>query len=242
MAVKEILYKEKQYNISYEIHNTQNMQRDVLFLHGWGSNKEVMKTAFKNFLKDYRHFYIDMPGFGNSNNNSILCTQDYASIVEIFLSLCNISLDRVLVVGHSFGGKIAVLLKVKKIVLLSSAGIVPPKKAITKLKIVCAKICNFIGINSSYFRSKDVEGMPSCMYETFKCVVNEDFTNYFKQCNAHVLILWGQHDTITPLECGKMIATLIPYNEFISFEGDHYFFINQAQQISDRIQQKFYDK
>ena len=71
MAIKEILYKKDIYSINYEILN-KNQDKNIIFLHGWGSNKEVMKQAFSQELKEFKHFYIDMPGFGKSLTNSIL--------------------------------------------------------------------------------------------------------------------------------------------------------------------------
>ena len=63
MAIKQIKYSNKTFNISYEILNPR-CKNTIVFLHGWGSNKEIMKQAFGEFLKDYKHIYIDMPGFG----------------------------------------------------------------------------------------------------------------------------------------------------------------------------------
>ena len=37
-----------------------------------GSNKEIMKQAFGKTLPHYKHIYLDMPGFGKSNNEMIL--------------------------------------------------------------------------------------------------------------------------------------------------------------------------
>ncbi len=45
MAVKSINYKGREFEISYEIINPKK-EKDILFLHGWGSNKEIMKSAF----------------------------------------------------------------------------------------------------------------------------------------------------------------------------------------------------
>lgn len=40
--------------------------RNIVFLHGWGSNKEIMQRAFAPYFKDFTHYYIDLPGFGQS--------------------------------------------------------------------------------------------------------------------------------------------------------------------------------
>lgn len=44
-----------------------------------------MKQAFEKFLPNFRHIYVDMPGFGKSSNEYTLTTKDYANIMEEFL-------------------------------------------------------------------------------------------------------------------------------------------------------------
>jgi len=84
MASKEIHYKEQPFQLSYELVNP-TQDKVLLVLHGWGSNKEIMKQAFGKTLPDFKHIYLDMPGFGKSINEMILTTQDYANIVQLFL-------------------------------------------------------------------------------------------------------------------------------------------------------------
>uniref|UniRef100_UPI003463D0DA alpha/beta fold hydrolase n=1 Tax=Campylobacter sp. RM16188 TaxID=1705725 RepID=UPI003463D0DA len=60
MASKDIKFGGKIYTISYEILNLSSGPA-IVFLHGWGANKEIMKKAFGKFLNDFKHVYIDMP-------------------------------------------------------------------------------------------------------------------------------------------------------------------------------------
>lgn len=236
MAVKNINYYGKHFNINYEILN-QDQEEIIVFLHGWGSNKEIMKQGFKETLKNFKHLYIDMPGFGKSDNNYVLTTIDYANIMKIFLEKLNINPNEVLIVGHSFGGKVATTLMPKLLILLSSAGILEEKSAKTLLTIRMAKVFNRFGLGAitKMFRSNDVNGMPQHMYETFKNVVDEDFSEYFKGYYNDALIFWGETDTATTLESGKTIHSLIKNSKFYSYDGDHYFFLKYANEISDII-------
>lgn len=235
MATKNLIVDNKFFDISYEIINPRE-QRDIIFLHGWGSNKEIMKNSFSPYLKNFRHIYIDLPGFGNSENKYALKTSDYVKITNEFLKLLNSSKDVIL--GHSYGGKVATLLNPKNLVLLSSAGILEEKPFTIKLKIAIAKIFNKLGLKNitKLFRSKDVEQMSEHMYETFKNVVNEDFANQFSSFQNNALIFWGESDTATSLESGKKIASLIKKSSFISYDGDHYFFIKNVKDITKRME------
>jgi pimeloyl-ACP methyl ester carboxylesterase len=240
MAIKQIVKNNQTFEISYEILN--HTKKDIIiFLHGWASNKEIMIQAFGTYLKEYKHIYIDMPGFGKSRNNYILNTFDYANILRYLLDeLCinaKNNQNEFVIVGHSFGGKVATLLKPKKLVLLSSAGIVEKKSSKTLLTIRMAKIFNKCGLSkvTKLLRSRDVNMMSEAMYETFKNVVDEDFSSRFAKYDGEALLFWGEKDTATTLSSGQKIDKLIKNSKFTSYDGDHYFFLKYADDICNKI-------
>lgn len=125
MASRRITYLGESLEIAYIKQACQKAQepRNIVFLHGWGSHKELMHQAFAKSFADYTHYYIDLPGFGaspygeeleskvDSSSHAqelrILDTSDYAHIVLAFLRELGIRAD--IIVGHSFGGKVAVM-------------------------------------------------------------------------------------------------------------------------------------
>jgi len=234
MASRVIVYKEQQFNISYEqINPTAN--ESIVILHGWGSNKEIMKQAFATKLSKYRHIYIDMPGFGKSHNSMILTTDDYAEIIKLFLS--ELGIDAKIAMGHSFGGKVATLLATDYLVLLSSAGVLTVKPWKVKLAITTVKLLKPLGMKKirSLFVAPDAQGMSHEMYETFKNVVDEDFESQFAQSQSKALLFWGKEDTATPLYTGERIASLIPDSQLYPLDGDHFFFLRHADFIEQKI-------
>ncbi|MEF3192569.1 MAG: alpha/beta hydrolase [Campylobacterales bacterium] len=234
MAKRTVTYQGVNYDLSYEIINP-SASKTILFLHGWGSNKEVMKVAFAKHFKTYRHLYLDMPGFGESRGEAILTTADYAAIIALFLETVNIKPDAIF--GHSFGGKVATLLAPPLLVLLSSAGVVPPKPLNVRLKIALFKALKPLGGANLYklFATKDANDLSRTMYETLKKVVNEDFTKIFSAYQGKTAIFWGKDDRATPLSSGKQIATLIHGSKFFILDGDHYFFLKQGGLIEETL-------
>ena len=234
MASKDITYKNKQFSLSYEIlHPTE--EKVLLILHGWGSNKEIMKQAFSKTLPQYKHLYMDMPGFGHSNNDMILTTQDYAHIIKIFLD--TLGVQPLIVMGHSFGGKVATLLASPCLVLLSSAGIVTVKPWSVKVKIATFKLLKPLGMQKirTLFVAPDAKDMSHEMYETFKNVVDEDFESHFEASKSKALCFWGKEDTATPLYTGEKIAKLIGNAHFYPLDGDHFFFLKHKDFIAQTI-------
>lgn len=235
MAVKEIVYKNKTFKLSYAIVNPSE-EKAIIILHGWGSNKEIMKQAFGKELKAYKHIYLDMPGFGASSNEMILNTKDYAKIVNIFLETLN--LKPLLAMGHSFGGKVSTLLNTQYLALLSSAGVVTEKPWSIKVKIATFKLLKPLGFQKirELFVAPDAQGMSHEMYETFKNVVDEDFENEFSKSQSMAFCFWGIEDTATPLYTGERIAGLIKKSEFYPLEGDHFFFLKHSMFITNTLE------
>ncbi|MDM5264234.1 alpha/beta hydrolase [Sulfurovum sp. XTW-4] len=234
MASKEIRYKEQTFKLAYELVNPAQ-DKVLLVLHGWGSNKEIMKQAFATTLPDYKHIYLDMPGFGKSSNEMILTTADYAHIVQLFLDALGVRAT--IAMGHSFGGKVATLLKTPCLVLLSSAGIVTVKPWSVKVKIATFKLLKPLGMKKirELFVAPDAQGMSHEMYETFKNVVDEDFEAEFAKSQSKALCFWGKEDTATPLYSGEKIAGLIKNSVFYPLDGDHYFFLTHKDFIAKAI-------
>lgn len=235
MAVKTVQYRHHTFSISYEIVNP-NAHYDIIFLHGWGSHKNLMKHAFGTQLKQFRHIYIDMPGFGNSTCNMALCTEDYANILESFIS--QIDAAKTIILGHSFGGKVATLLNPDLLVLVGSAGILVPKPLKIRAKILLFKLMKFTGLTSlrRFFVAPDAQGLSQPMYETFKQVVNEDFTEKFRAFKGKALLCFGRQDTATPMWTAYKIAELIPESKVVEFDGDHYFFLEQSASVAKEIE------
>ncbi|ADV46704.1 alpha/beta fold hydrolase [Nitratifractor salsuginis] len=239
MALRQIHYGGHNYELAYTLQNP-SAEPTILFLHGWGSNKELMQQAFGKHLQGWRHLYLDLPGFGQSPNDRFLRTSDYAAIVRTFLH--ELGIEPRAIAGHSFGGKVATLLDPECLVLLSSAGIQVPKPLSVRVKIALFKLLKPLGLSKlrTLFVSEDAKGMNEGMYETFKATVNEDFEAEFAKVHAKALLFWGRADTATPLWTGERIAESIPQATLYPLEGDHYFFLkpDNAKFVAETIERE----
>jgi len=235
MASKLCRYGGHDFTINYTLVNA-TQKRSILILHGWGSNQQIMQQAFGKLLPSFKHIYLDMPGFGKSPNERALTTEDYAAIMRNFLE--QVGESPVIIAGHSFGGKVATLLDPKCLVLLSSAGIPVPKSLKVRMKIRLFKLLRPLGLSRlrALFVSADAQGMSEGMYQTFKNVVDEDFTDRFAARAGQALCFWGSKDTATPLWTGAQINKLIGDSKLIAMEGDHFFFVKHAQEIAETIE------
>lgn len=253
MARRDISVDSKHFSLSYKIVDNKS-DSWVLFLHGWGANKELMESAFGARFKSLNHLYVDLPGFGGSDNNFVLNTELYAKIMQQFLTSLKIAPK--IIIAHSFGGKVATLLALDSIdspkisqvssidtpnpphlVLLSSAGLLKKQSVKVRLKIKFAKIARIFHLKAKFLISADAKGLSQNMYDTFKIVVREDFSERFALLGANqskntiknpakTLIFWGQDDEAVPLYLGTKMHSLIKDSAFFALSGNHFFFLD----------------
>lgn len=225
LALRNITWEDRGFSISYKIIN--NHSKDfALFLHGWGANKELMEGAFGMRFPNLNHLYVDLPGFGGSGNDFVLDSADYAKIVALFLQ--NLNIAPAIIFAHSFGGKVSTLLNAPNLVLLSPAGLQKSQNLKVRLKIKCAKIAKFFGLRARFLASRDAIDLPPNMYESFKIIVREDFSERLQSLSAKTLIFWGRDDDALPLALGEKMRDLIPKCAFFAMEGNHFFFLDSA--------------
>jgi pimeloyl-ACP methyl ester carboxylesterase len=151
-------------------------------------------------------------------------------------------LDRVSVLGHSFGGRIALVLaaehpkRVHKMVLANSAGLRTAPGLKQRVRSFWAGIVrgtlDTLGLKTwraqlqaSYnrrFASQDfLTAGP--LRDTFLQVIQEDLTPFAQRVQAPTLLIWGDRDADTPLWQGQRLEQLIPDAGLIVFKGAGHF-------------------
>lgn len=100
----------------------------LLFIHGLGSYLSVWEKNIPDLHKTYRCIAIDLPGYGKSAKKGLnISLGYYGDVVADFLQRLEIA--SAVVVGHSMGGQIAMMLAadkpelVEKLILLAPAGL-----------------------------------------------------------------------------------------------------------------------
>lgn len=103
----------------------------LVLIHGLGGNASHWKRNMEQLSGDYRCIAIDLPGYGNSDpvNRTEAATQldFYAETVAAVLK--KLAIPTAVVMGHSMGGQVAMVLALKhpllveKLVLIAPAGL-----------------------------------------------------------------------------------------------------------------------
>lgn len=102
----------------------------VLFLHGWGLGQHAYKRSMKRLVRlGCRVFAPALPGFGGTAElaRADFSLEGYARWVDLFLEAVGVD-EPVFVIGHSFGGGVAIQfahdvpVRVRSLVLVNSIG------------------------------------------------------------------------------------------------------------------------
>ena len=238
------------YNINYI---DEGNGKAVLLLHGWGSNLRSF-TSLINLLKSkYRVLALDYPGFGESDMlRSSFSIDDYCDIVVEFLK--KLDIKEVVLVGHSYGGRIILKLNnrdnlpfnIEKNVLIDAAGLKDKKDLKVKLKVTIFKtlknIFNLLPISKvkkdemisnlrKKFGSSDYSSAPKVLQDTLVKSVNEDLT-YCIEKMRESLIVWGDKDTVTPMWMAKLMESKIKNSGLVVLNGGHFSFIDDPVTFS----------
>lgn len=213
--------------------------KDILLLHGWGQNIEMMKPIGDNFSDRFRITILDLPGFGQSDEpQEAWKISDYELMLEEFIKKTNIK--KPIVIGHSFGGRLAIrysaINSVEKIVLFGSPCIRKEEKLSIKVKAL-KTIKKLPGMNNigeymkKYIGSRDYKNASPVMRQTLVEVVNEDLSKYAKEIEEPTLLIWGENDTEAPLEDAKELEKIMIDAALIVLPGTHYAYLENLPQV-----------
>lgn len=210
----------------------------ALLLHGWGNDHSSF-NGLAETLSGYRLIAPDLPGFGGSQPPpSAWGVADYAQFVSHLLDKLEIKrLD--LLIGHSFGGRIALelagsgRLEPGKLVLMSSHGLPEPRTAksvgiglLARLgKVLPASVRGRFGAKLA---SADYQAASGVMRDVLKKVISQDATERARAINLPTLLIYGSEDEVTPPAMGRRLAGLINGAELaIVPEAGHFVHLEQ---------------
>ena len=113
--------------------------KDIVLLHGWGQNIEMMKPIGDRLAKHFKITIIDLPGYGGSTEPTYPWeVSGYVEMLKVLFD--NLKIDNPILIGHSFGGRIAIIYSsryaVEKLVLLGAPCIRKEEKISFKVKIL----------------------------------------------------------------------------------------------------------
>ena len=221
--------------------------KDILLLHGWGQNIEMMKPLGDNFCDKFRITILDLPGFGNSDEPQIPWNiENYELMLEDFCK--ELEIKKPIVIGHSFGGRLAIRyssrIPIEKLVLYGSPCIRISEELPLHVKIL-KTLKKVPGLNEfgeymkNYIGSRDYKAASPIMRQTLVEVVNEDLSNYAREIEEPTLLIWGDNDTEAPLKEAKELEKIMIDAALIVLPGTHYAYLENLPRVVSILKEFF---
>ena len=212
----------------------------LVLLHGWGQTAAALLPLGRLLAHAYQIHAIDLPGFGGSPQpETDWDTVEYALHLREHLQA--MGLERVHLLGHSFGGRVGMRLasahpgQVAGLILMDAAGL-PARRSLTKrirsryIRLLGKAAGWLDGLFSSDFKSMFRERYGSRDYKAAGALrgilvktVNEDQTGQVRAIRSPTLILWGEQDDQTPVEMAGRLHALINDSRLVVLPGRGHF-------------------
>ena len=211
----------------------------ILMLHGWGRGSVAYAQVMEGLAeKGYQVIVPDLPGFGGTEPpKEAWGVDEYAQFAFQFSQ--KLGLAKFYLLGHSFGGQVAVKLAtghpelVQGLILYAAAVIRRRPKARTKAIQAIARAGNsMLSVSPFSVFKKPMRkvfyrlfGIGSASYsqgvmkEVREKIIRQDLSHLLPNVSLPALILWGDKDKSTPVEDAHLVKEKIPQASLIVFRG-----------------------
>lgn len=230
---------------------TQNMIK-IIILHGWTYSLEKWQ-AFLELLKEkgIEPVMLNVPGL-TSEKDKVWDIENYVNWLK---EIINKEKDRVVLIGHSNGGRIALNFaikypeKISNLILIDSAGIYHNELPLALKRVIFKTLAKFgaqtLGrvhlLRNLLYKmagESDYKNANSNMKQTMINLLNSDKFLKPENIQTPTLIIWGGKDKITPLSDGLLINKLIKNSKLeIIKDARHSPQFTHPQKVAKIIQQ-----
>lgn len=205
----------------------------LLFLHGTWVDPFIFDELFNGLSEKFELLIPDIPPFGQSRSSNTFSLDQYAELFEELLE--TLDWRDVVVVGHSFGGGIALHMgakcsRVSRIVGFNPIGVPFQRPEIMKQypEMIFKAVSKLAHDKKSHILKKLlldaghvlIKNPLKPIVETITQCLCED-EQVLKQIHVPVNIIWAKQDELLPLSYIKRLHVLVPTISVHYIEGHH---------------------
>lgn len=210
----------------------------ILILHGWASSIDAWKKVVEELVVlGFRAIALDLPGFGQSDEpKEIWSLKNYSQFINFFTK--TLDLPNFTLLGHSFGGRIAIDYSIRHsrdlhaLVLVAAAGIIRHRRLKAIIFLLLTKFGNLIFLIPKFKFLKniirniwykitgehDYKKASHKMQQIMKSVLRENIRQYLPRITQYTLILWGENDKSTPVSDAYILHKEISLTSLLIFK------------------------
>lgn len=206
--------------------------KDLVFMHGYLSQKESFYHQIEYFSKFYKVTAFDFLGQGKSSPlQEPFSVADYADWTKALFQALRI--ENPYILAHSFGARVAIKMAAQggqlcdKLLLTGAAGVVLKRGIKYKIKVKAYRFCKKIAPNfaEKRFGSAEYRTLSPIMRESYKKIVNEDLRKDAAKIETPVLLVCGEDDTTTPIKEAQAYLAVLKRGKLQTITGGHFAFL-----------------
>jgi pimeloyl-ACP methyl ester carboxylesterase len=188
----------------------------LLILPGWKRSINEWIEVAKSFSSRYKVVLLDLPGFDGATAmpKETFGVFEYVDFVKKFLA--KLKIDKCTVLGHSFGGRIGIVLaaegnNVNKLILVDSSGIERKSLYVKIMHVLKIISLPFLVILPTFIRNKIRDLVGSQDYKTagqmrkiLIKITNQNLESFLPIIKVPTFIIWGDKDKVLPVSQAKV--------------------------------------
>ena len=199
----------------------------LVLLHGLAGSHRWWRYVVPDFACDYRVLIPELIGFGGSRPAPRQPDMpEMAALMGEWLEVNGI--PQADVIGHSMGGEIAIHMaatepeRIRRLVLVSAAG-VPRDVTASAAASLATDLARLRAWGRRSFvatiATDSLRAGPFTLYRTLRHLLADDVRPLLPNIRHRTLLVWGEHDPVTPVRDGRIMARAIPDAEFVVVAG-----------------------
>lgn len=215
----------------------------IILLHGWNQDKRVWFQIENKLSKDFNVFSLDWPGFGNENKpKADWGIPEYSVWLENQIE--NMHLNNIILIGHSFGGRVVAYTASKnpswlKAIILSGTPCIYEPNKLVKTRVFLIKIFGKIvpqKIKNLFLSKEDLDAREKGMKVIRYKAITFDQKEFLPKISIPTLIINGKKDIENPIKIVKGMHSLIPNSKLIILENlGHNIFIENENLFYGKV-------
>ena len=240
----------------------------ILLLHGMTSSSDMYREMMHELENDFWLIAPDIPGFGFSEKSSPFTFPHLVEWLAAFRE--ELDLPPVMIVGHSFGGSLAVsytlsypedvsrLLLAAPAVLVKnmypdylkragiSLGLVDLTTAVSQSKAMIQQQIKLSFFNadlqdeSVWERRTRDYELARASADVLKAVAFQDVELGLEKIKQPVCIVWGKDDTVIPVEHGRQLVEIMPDAELVELDECGHILMLEHQSMFHAVSSAFF--
>lgn len=236
--------------------NFDRSRPTLLFIHGAGQSVATWKFQIELFANHpyFNFIALDLPGHGNSEGQGYKSVEEYKNTVLEFIDV--LKLKEIVLVGHSMGGGVAMLLVIERpdlfkacVLVATGAKLSVAQQTLDAVKNDYEAFCEispdrmFAEGSSPKLKQEFQQGLLDvgkevCYWDLVAC--NEfDIMNDVNKISLPTLILSSDNDILTPVKYGEHLHQKIYGSEFDVIKASGHFIMQEKSRDFNQILENF---